>query len=83
MSTGIRGFPLSSSAIVDADAIGMNFVDLAPLSPLLLAELAPVAAARVQPIRNTTESGTTAKTDDRAVQPAIAVHLGDSLDTYI
>ena len=62
----------------------MNIVDLAPTSPLILAELAPAITYRaIDPssVDPALDSGVTPK--EPAVAPALEVHLGNAVDTYI
>ncbi len=75
----------SSFGVFTADAVDMNFVDLAPTSPLIVAELAAAVGSRLAP--DPTRAVTRVILDDRpterSIKPPDRVGLGESLDTYL
>lgn len=74
----------SSSCRSGADVIGMNYTDLAPTSPLILAELAPAITYRaVDPASVDPALAAAAAPKEPAVQPTIEIHLGNAFDAYM
>jgi hypothetical protein len=63
----------------------MNFVDLAPTSPLIAAELAAAAAAQVapDPSRAVTRVTLDERPTERSIPAPDQVGLGEAVDTYM
>lgn len=63
----------------------MNFVDLAPTSPLVVAELAAVAAAQVapDPSRALVRVMPDERPTERSIKAPDRVGLGEAVDTYL
>ncbi|MGF1665623.1 MAG: hypothetical protein ACFCVC_05055 [Acidimicrobiia bacterium] len=62
----------------------MKFVDLAPTSPLILAQLAPAITYRaVDPTSVDPALDAAVTPTEPAATPALEVHLGNAVDTYI
>jgi hypothetical protein len=64
--------------------MNMNTVDLAPTSPLVMAELAPAITYRsIEPSSLDPALNAAASPPETTARPALEVHLGHGIDTYM
>jgi hypothetical protein len=62
----------------------MNFVDLAPMSPLVLAELAPsITYQAVDPTSVDPALAAAVAPKEPAVRPSLEMHVGNAFDAYM